>query len=1302
MEPKRLQIAADDRMLAQVRDFVGRACSELGFGARAVANVRLAVDEACTNVVKHAYGSRPGDMTIDITARRGWLEIRILEQGEPFDGKVEIPHLGRYIDGKRKGGLGIFLMHRLMDDVRYRSTPAGNEWLLRKRLPHSGRGLRGSLRVRYVTRAALALVAVTALACVPLWVREGSQRRGADERALRGLAFGLAEAARPVLLQRAELSAEQTRLFEAVHTLLRQEPRLLSVSVVDADGLIWAADRASATFTHFVPPAVLGRADGAGVRRGVQHLEQQPVLHLSAPVRVAADAASGRDLGGVHLALRWGATEAAVRAARLRLVLGALLLDLLGTALVAALVGTLLRPLQRLLEAIRNPGAGGGALEVGGPEEIGAIAAAWNDIQARFQAAQASAAQNERLQQEMQLAQEIQSSILPQEVPELPGFEIARLYRPAQEVGGDYYDFLDVGDGLTGVVVADAAGKGVSGSLVMTMIRTALRMESRNNANAGDVLSRMHAFVSPDLRKGMFVTVFYVILDSRNRVVSYASAGHNPMLLHRAASGESFFLNPRGIPVGLATSDTELFQRSLDVERLRLRAGDLLLLYTDGVTEATNPAGEQFGESRLLEAVQRSGGGSAQEFVQGLERDLLEFIGPGPAADDITLVAIRDRQTAPELSGSLRQRLLDLVERQGMPVAEACRRLEISPSTYYRFKRAGGADELELQHLSVEKRERLLQLVAQHPEMGPRELAEALREPRWGGIEVAPTLLHAELRRLELQTFERRSALAQACAAARRPGSDGSAVIAAVAAAPEPIGPAPRATAAAAGEAPSEAGSDAELFVQQGSLRALATALDDAAGCGVVHLEGCLDSGSCAALAGLLERAAGRWTRLVVDLSAVAYVSSRGWGLLASDPCGLRARGGDLVLCGMRRELLDVYRMLGFEAVLLSFADRDAARAGFGAGPAAPPTAAAAAIATPARVAPVVPAAGLPTGEALAGLDSESLRVRTDRLGAAGEVTLLALDGILDTVSARRFERVLERVVQECSGRIVVDLSRTEFVSSCGWGAFTAHLGALRQRGGDLKLFGMNPQVSRIYDLLHLRAVLASFDLLAQALQDFGIEPARPPAETAELPAATAAPAVRPAAPSPAAAVPTWTESRHAAATAVAVADSPPDDKPLAACEFGALVARLEATGPAGRALRVRLFGAWSATHAADLESWLLESVPPCALLVVDARALPGLDAEAWRALQRCTQLLAESGRHLQVQPPETPSGLPPSLGWTLYAGLQPAGARGLEAGAALHDVRLPASEFDRDASVRSEGWASYLWLLREACAEDS
>ena len=237
-------------------------------------------------------------------------------------------------------------------------------------------------------------------------------------------------------------------------------------------GTIWAADRTSATFTRFREPA-LGRPDADGLRLAHEQVDGRAVLHLAVPVRVGD---GGALVGAVHLSVRQDALANTIRAARLRLASGAMAVDLVVLILMAAALTAFLRPLQRLVDGVRGFSAGVRSCR----RTVRGVRRHCRRIQRRAGPLPHRARERRRtrgLQQDLQIAQEIQSAILPQFVPDVQGFEIARLYRPAGQVGGDYYDFLDAGDGLTGVVVADVAGKGVSGSLVMGMLRTALRME---------------------------------------------------------------------------------------------------------------------------------------------------------------------------------------------------------------------------------------------------------------------------------------------------------------------------------------------------------------------------------------------------------------------------------------------------------------------------------------------------------------------------------------------------------------------------------------------------------------------------------------------------------------------------------------------------------------------------------------------------------------------------------------------------------------------------------------------------------
>ncbi len=355
----------------------------------------------------------------------------------------------------------------------------------------------------------------------------------------------------------------------------------------------------------------------------------------------------------------------------------------------------------------------------------------------------------------MQVAQEIQQTLLPRSVPTLEGFELGYLYRAAKEVGGDYFDFISVDERTIGVVVADVSGKGVPGSLVMTMIRTALRMEARGNRSASDVMSRMNSFVTEDMRKGMFVTMFYVVLDSVNRAVSYASAGHNPMILYRGGQDATYFLKPKGIPVGINAPDQDLFRKTISVEKLTLQQDDMLVIYTDGITEAMNPSREQFGEGRLLAAIKRHGHLTASEFSEALNQEIHEFTAGALQNDDITLVAIKEKVAVEERLEGTRRELFRLIESEGVPIAEGVEEMGEVEGMKASRKGAGFA------RASLEEEATILALVRAQPLLGAKRIYDLLKEAGRCRADLSERGVYEVLRRQRLNTREKRLEFAQ-------------------------------------------------------------------------------------------------------------------------------------------------------------------------------------------------------------------------------------------------------------------------------------------------------------------------------------------------------------------------------------------------------------------------------------------------------------------------------------------------------------------------------------------------------------
>jgi len=241
--------------------------------------------------------------------------------------------------------------------------------------------------------------------------------------------------------------------------------------------------------------------------------------------------------------------------------------------------------------------------------------------------------ERERIEQELRVARRIQQASLPREVPEPEGWKITPHYRPAREVGGDFYDFLKLSNEHLGLVVGDATSKGVPAALVMAAARTMLRALAQSSDSPGEILVRVNDALRSDIPSGMFVTCFYGILDPKSGRFLYANAGHN-LPCCRRHDGQTDELRARGMPLGLMPGMT------YEENEIVLDAGDSTLFYSDGLVEAHNPQGEMFGFPRLRELVAEHGEERSLETF--LLEELERFTGEGwEQEDDITLLTLR-------------------------------------------------------------------------------------------------------------------------------------------------------------------------------------------------------------------------------------------------------------------------------------------------------------------------------------------------------------------------------------------------------------------------------------------------------------------------------------------------------------------------------------------------------------------------------------------------------------------------------------------------------------------------------------
>jgi serine phosphatase RsbU (regulator of sigma subunit)/anti-sigma regulatory factor (Ser/Thr protein kinase) len=245
---------------------------------------------------------------------------------------------------------------------------------------------------------------------------------------------------------------------------------------------------------------------------------------------------------------------------------------------------------------------------------------------------EAEAATRQRFEQELEVARLIQQNFLPKELPDLPGWQIAACYRPAREVGGDFYDVIPLPDGRVGFVVGDVTDKGVPAALVMSATRSVLRASAQRLIEPGEVLERVNEHLYPDMPEKMFVTCLYGVLDTDSGLFRFANAGHDLPYVQTAEGVVE--LRARGMPLGLMPG------MSYEENEATLQLGETVLLHSDGVLEAHDAERDMFGSPRLKATMARAPGG--REMIDHVLSDLEAFTGPrAEQEDDITMVTLQ-------------------------------------------------------------------------------------------------------------------------------------------------------------------------------------------------------------------------------------------------------------------------------------------------------------------------------------------------------------------------------------------------------------------------------------------------------------------------------------------------------------------------------------------------------------------------------------------------------------------------------------------------------------------------------------
>ena len=303
-------------------------------------------------------------------------------------------------------------------------------------------------------------------------------------------------------------------------------------------------------------------------------------------------------------------------------------------ALIAKPAKTLIADMERVAQGDYEHGT-----QAVSGDEIGEIAAQFNHMTQALRELREKGKDVERLGLELDAASEIQASLLPPKIPNIPGYDVFPFYRSAKEVGGDYYDFFPIDREKLAMVVADVSGKGIPGSMVMATTRTTLRILGPECETAAETLRQTNKLVAKDMSRGMFVTVIFAMLNVRAREMTVCSAGHNPMVVYRERTGKCELVNPAGIALGFDKGP--VFDRTLKEYSTRLEPGDRVVMYTDGVVEAMNENQDEYGDQRFYDFAREHARMRSKDFALAVVRDIERHRGAADQHDDITISTFR-------------------------------------------------------------------------------------------------------------------------------------------------------------------------------------------------------------------------------------------------------------------------------------------------------------------------------------------------------------------------------------------------------------------------------------------------------------------------------------------------------------------------------------------------------------------------------------------------------------------------------------------------------------------------------------
>ncbi len=611
------EFAAEERYLDSIQRVVREACAAAGMQRKMVSAVLLAVEEGATNIIRHAYLYEKGTIRLRVVIYKKLVAFSLIDSGRSFQpegsGKIDLEHL---VESGRRGGLGFYMIQKIMDQVEYISAAGFNELRMIKRLERDIAGVPPmvrrtfGLRVKFSVWTFFIVSVIIGAAFYYVNSRTTAEVYQHLDETVMALGKTIADQAAGYTIN----GRSDVEFDDLAVSFVRANPMLTLVVLTDSFNLITAHsnDIRNIRGQYQPPESVRGAPMGSTQRYAISGVE---VNYLSLPIK-----SGEKVLGAVHVTYSSAPIHRQLSEARKRILLFTGFLLLIGVAGIYLLSNYFVRPIVKITQRVRRFSSGDleTELPLEGADEFFEIASALNDMMTRLSRDRRNVIERERMAKEIEFASQIQKTLLPGTLPKIPGLEIDAYYRAASMVGGDLYDVFEIQPGRYCLVVADVSGKGVPASLVMSMLRTVFQITASKYATAKGTLVAVNDYLSRNMPPGMFITVMAGFYDSANRRFSFVSAGHNPMLYYTARTKEVTRLNPAGMPLGVPVTLGKGFADGLEEVTIEVAEGDVFILYTDGITEATNREGKQYGTDRFATIHIRSASGQRGDTIVGI------------------------------------------------------------------------------------------------------------------------------------------------------------------------------------------------------------------------------------------------------------------------------------------------------------------------------------------------------------------------------------------------------------------------------------------------------------------------------------------------------------------------------------------------------------------------------------------------------------------------------------------------------------------------------------------------------------